>query len=196
MEPSYLFLDVETTGLDPKLHTILSIGAIYEAGHIHLEYYAKIRPTVSDWAHATEEALKVNGHTHKELTHARSLSTVYYEMLFWVMLATNGSEDSFYLVGQNPKFDLGFLQACMPKIYDLVSKRVKDIREMYSQRESKGLVPTLPKRSGALIAEALHVNPEPEPHNALEGARVVYRNFYALISLGEKKEWSIGGRSL
>ena len=58
----YIVIDTETTGLDPKRHELLSLGAIVMIDGIVTERIeVKIKPRNID--QADQEALRVNGYT-------------------------------------------------------------------------------------------------------------------------------------
>lgn len=71
-----VFVDVETTGLDPERHELLEVGAIRVDG-VHLEpstrLNLKIRPTPIGIAYADARALEVNGYSAELWADAISL---------------------------------------------------------------------------------------------------------------------------
>lgn len=191
-----LFLDLETTGLKPEEGAvILSIGAVAplrgkkNEGKI-AEFEAVVLPTPEQWAAASPRALEVNGMTWEYLTaNGRPLAAVVYDFMVW--LQDNGiSLQHYYLVGQNPEFDLSFVRYCMPELefVGFPFDGFVDIRQLYSVLVSRKVMPYLPKekggRSGKNISLALGVEPEPDVHTALEGARVVRRNYLRMLELG------------
>jgi DNA polymerase-3 subunit alpha (Gram-positive type) len=96
-----VFLDVETTGLDPKIHEIVEAAVVDVSGAVLLDQ--KYAPR--DLSVATEEALRINGYEkHPELWDgAPSLDVVEATRLLKVL------EDRI-IVAQNPYFDLSFVR--------------------------------------------------------------------------------------
>jgi len=115
-----LLIDTETGGLDPAVHSILSIAALvlnYD-GQVVDQYYALINEGEENagFITATEGALKVNGlsveRCEQEGLHPRG---VVRELLG--MLLANGMEKGCTLVGHNVAFDRDFLRRLFAKAY-------------------------------------------------------------------------------
>lgn len=179
------FIDLETTGLEPGRYVILSIGAVTSDDK---EYYAVIKPTLEQWACASPEALVINGFDWVTLdVEGRKFTEVRDEFCKW--LVENGIEQGKSLfVGQNPDFDFKFLKFFMGGYLEYINIPLPpvDVRDIYTTAINKGkLFPTAQFRHGKTISLELGVEPEPEPHNALEGAKVIRRNFEALVKLLE-----------
>lgn len=175
------FIDIETSGLEPPDAVILSIGAIADGE----EFYVVIRPTEEEWQRASPKALEVNGMTWEDVSQGISLSDAKWQLLQF-LLKHNIDEDANF-VGQNPRFDMKFLSFYMGAELDFVGAPIGkpvDIRELYKRFLVRHeLAPILEYYSGKNIANTLGVPEEPEPHNALEGARVVARNYLAIKKL-------------
>jgi DNA polymerase III epsilon subunit-like protein len=107
------FADTETTGLDQAKNDIIELS-IYRLSDdtqrtwcIKPKNYESIQP----------DALRVNGHKLEDLKHATKFgeetyldaSKVIPDIENWFLLDGVSSEDRI-LIGQNPRFDLGFLQ--------------------------------------------------------------------------------------
>lgn len=98
-----VFLDVETTGLDPAQHEILEVAAIrvtHDLQHIRT-FAAKVAPTRLHTA--SPEALAINGYDPAAWTHALTLADALDAL--WPLL------DGAIPAGHNIGFDLGFLEA-------------------------------------------------------------------------------------
>lgn len=185
--PQKLFIDLETTGLEPDEGAcILSVGAVTSDGH---EFYGVVKPTEMQWKLASPDALKLNGFTWEQLEkEGRPLSEVAGEFVQW--LADHCTSDTVY-VGMNPSFDQKFMFVFFYNelaFVDVNLSKAVDVRRMYMNGEDLRLVPRLSRRSGENISRALGVTPEDSIHNALEGAKVVMRNYDALIKILTKKE--------
>jgi DNA polymerase III epsilon subunit-like protein len=186
-----LYIDLETTGLDFSTGAcILSIGAVVDKGTKKdpiSEYYGLIIPTPAQWEKRTAEAMQVNGLSLELLeSKGRHFSDARDEFLFW--LASCGvTSGKAQVIGQNPKFDMGFLNHYMGpelRFIDFPFDEVFDNRDYYGILVNQKKVPYIKKRNSEAISAALGVEPEPWPHDALEGARVVKRNYEAMLALG------------
>lgn len=101
-----VFLDVETTGLDPAIHEIIEIAAVRVTpwGERVYAFDTKTLPTHIETA--SEEALRVNGYTPERWKDAVPLrfALVRFAMMFEGTVAP-------IVGGHNPRFDLGFTTA-------------------------------------------------------------------------------------
>jgi len=190
---SHVFVDLETSGLSPDHGAvILSIGAcvVTTRKQTPTEFSILIRPTIPQWAEANPKALEVNGLTYERLM-AEGVPFNDAVDAFCGWAVRNGvTARTFEYVGQNPAFDLRFLQHFMSGQLAMIGFPLTDpidIRDLYSILVNRRAVPYLKNRNGENISLALGVEPEPAIHDALEGARVVRRNYLKLIELGARK---------
>ena len=98
-EKRLVFLDVETSGLDPQDHEILEICLMDKDGNVLL--HSKVKPQHIESAHP--KALEINGYNEADWADAPSfaeLAPQIHELLKWCIA-----------VGHNPCFDLGFIKA-------------------------------------------------------------------------------------
>ena len=58
-----IIVDVESTGIEPEKHSILSIGAL-DFDNPENQFYGECRAW--DWAHIMDESLVVNGFSREE----------------------------------------------------------------------------------------------------------------------------------
>jgi DNA polymerase III epsilon subunit-like protein len=193
MAKNLIYLDIETSGLEPSQgHCILGIGAVVEKNVKRdpiSEFSALVIPTEMQWQLATPEALKVNGLTLEHLVeHGKPFNEVRDDFMRWLM--EHGVQSGKYTyVGQNPSFDLKFLGSFMGPELEFINfptDDVIDIRDLYSILVNRKKVRFLKYRSGKNISEAIGVEPEPDVHLAIEGARVVRRNYQKLVELGAR----------
>jgi len=193
MKSSHVFVDIETSGLSPDQGAVmLAIGACIDTTkkRTPTEFSVLIRPTIPQWAAASPKALDVNGLTYQRLMdEGIPFNDAVDAFCGWAV--ENGvTAKTFEYVGQNPAFDLGFLQRFMPGELAMINFPLADpvdIRDLYSILVNRRVVPYLKYRGGANISQALGVEPEPEVHDALEGARVVRRHYLKLIELCARK---------
>jgi len=196
-----LFVDLETSGLQHHIPDActLSIGAVAMGldGEVLDEFYCVIMPSDELMAKASPKALEVNGWTEEALRkEGIPVDEAWGKFEKWLKeLKVNATRWQY--VGQNPGFDLAFMEAEAPQIikrYGWVPDggRVFDNIDLYSVAESKFIVPFIngsrsrKGKNGKGLALALNVEPEPEIHNALEGAKLNYRVFTRMAQLTVK----------
>jgi DNA polymerase III epsilon subunit-like protein len=194
-----MLVDLETTGFQHEIPEVctVSIGAVLMGldGEVEDEFYAVICPSEELIAQARPGAMKVNGFTPDTLRELGSpAEDVWKSFAKWLKDTGITSGTSRY-IGQNPGFDLAFIEherGPIVRKYGWTKQRALDIIDLYSVSESRFIVPVLGKgrrgKSGNSIANALQVDGEPEVHNALEGAKLNYRNFTRLAQINRK--WS------
>ena len=181
-----IVVDVETTGLDPKKHSILSIGAIDLENPDNTFY---IECQIRDRAEVTDEALWINGFTKEEIKDKKkkTVKEAVEEFIEW----TTDIEDRT-IAGGNPAFDRDFIKESA-ELYDLdykFSHRTVDLHSIaYSHYLKRGEEPPRrAKRTGLNVDKILNyvgLPDEPRPHNALIGAKIEAEAFSRLI-YGEK----------
>src|SRR5574341_853555 len=181
-----IVVDVETTGLDPQKHSIVSIGAI-DFNNPTNEYYCVCSPRPG--ARIDPKALKVNGlkinwFRMEHLARVqKSLEAAVANFFCW----TKFIEDRT-LAGTNIDFDQDFLQDAA-KRYGLewpFGYRVVDLHAVcYSHHLSRGIDPPLKDGKSALsnneMLKYVGLPEEPEPHTALRGAKMEAEAFSRLI---------------
>lgn len=175
-----IIVDVETTGLNPEKHSIVSIGAI--SFFNPAEYFYE-ECSVFDGAEITIEALQVNGFTEKEITdkNKKSLESITRAFLLWI-----GNFDDKTLAGQNPSFDRNFLKASADRYkiewisHNRGVDRTVDLHSLcYAHHLKRRLVPT--DLNTNKILNYVGLSDEPKPHNALTGAKMVAEAISRLI---------------
>jgi DNA polymerase III epsilon subunit-like protein len=185
-----IVVDVETCGLDPKKNSIVAVGAL-EYERPENQFYIEHR--IWDGADIDDGALKVNGFTRQQLVDPSRTShdDAIRQFLAWAQ----GCGDRM-LAGTNVKsFDLPFLQesirragyADLPNKYGqlrpyadtLFGYHADDaptiVRSTYRQLAHQGIaVPSEFGRIGSLnkALEFVGIPREPDPHNALTGAKM------------------------
>lgn len=167
-----LFLDVETTGLDPKKNGLIQIAGIVEIDGQEIEKFNyKLKPFPGDLCNA--EALKVNGTTIETIKTFEDPISVHKQFtdLLCRHVDTYDKADKFHMVGYNVKFDDQFLREwftkCANKYYGSfffwpgIDVSVLAAMKVLNRRGTFGNFKLM------TVAKALGVNTEGPAHDAL-----------------------------
>lgn len=180
-----LSIDCEMTGLDPKIHSIISIGAV-DIANPERTFYAEC--CVWSDAQIDPAALAVNGFTEAQCrNNTKQSETQMMQKLYeWIVLS-----DEHTLLGQNVYTDREFLNEAFKRvgIGFKFSHRIVDTHSIaYGEHLRTGKV--VPRKyekpnESALnldaILQSVGIPEEPRPHNALTGAKVSAEAFYRLV---------------
>lgn len=166
-----IILDLETSGLDPQIHGMLSLGAVdFETGD---EFYGECRLGANQ--RYSLEALKINGFDGENIYDSTKQTQVelYQKFVKWA------SGRSTLVGGHNVgSFDVQFLKKVHSKQKKITKFpfqfRYVDLHSVAYQRFGESL-------SMSQICGNLGINPEPTPHNALTGAKKEYECFKILL---------------
>ena len=168
-----IIVDVETTGIDPSKHSILSIGAI---DFSNPESRFEIECSAFPGAESEPEALMITGHTRESIFDPTKPSEA--EAITKFTEWTRGVPDHT-VAGQNCYFDLEFLHAAAHRIHlDLsLPKRIVDLHSIaWMHIVKRGLlVPIDPKHKRSdmnsdYITEYVGIPSESGPHVGINGA--------------------------
>ena len=166
-------VDVETTGLSPARHGIISIGAV-EFEKPANQFYGECQ--VEKHIEIDRAALEVNGFTIEEITKTdrplpKILAKDFYEWLKPIKDKTLG--------GHNTGFDAGMLRVAFgsARLKWPFGFRLIDMHALaYGHMKSRGHTIPLIHDTSAISANTVHeyvgLPREPEPHNALVGAKM------------------------
>lgn len=170
---SMIVVDTETTGLDPKKHSIVSMGAV-DFSNPEYQFYQECR--IFDGAEITSEALEINGFFIEQIIdkNRKSLEEAVKEFFSW----SNSCADRT-LAGENPSFDRDFLRASAERygISWAFGYRTVDMHSLcYSHYLRRGLNPPSKNERTDLdtdkILNYVGLPSEPKPHHALTGVKM------------------------
>lgn len=165
-------VDIETTGLDPKESSILSLGAV-DTENPSSQFYDECR--IWDGADVSDEALAVNGFTREEITDAnkKSEAELIRDFVAWAM----DRPGNHTLLAQNVAFDSGFIRAACKRagIESGFAQRTLDVHTLcWMHMTMTGVIPPTRHQRSAINLDAVlqycGIPDEPKPHNALNGA--------------------------
>jgi len=113
-----LYLDLETSGLDPQLNAVLEIGCIIEYRDVYKELTFNCQPFPNDLVDT--EALAVNKLTEEKIRSFPNPIEVYNNLIAELTMHINkyNTKDKFVLLGYNVGFDAQFLRNFFQKNQD------------------------------------------------------------------------------
>lgn len=173
-DSSMLVLDIEGSGLHYDKHSIVSLGAI-DITNPNRQFYGECR--VWEGARIDEDALAVNGFAEAEITDPNKMSEaeLVTQFLEWSQHIGNRT-----LAGQNVSYDRDMLKAAAERAgleWDLAYRTIDTHSLCWMHMVKRGLTPPVDAqhRRSALNLDAVlnycGIPDEPEPHNALTGAK-------------------------
>jgi DNA polymerase-3 subunit epsilon len=107
-----LWLDTETTGLDPKTNSIIQVAGLVEInGEIKDKFELKCRPTPG--AVIAPESMSVTGYTEDQINSFPEPNELYKKLnsLFGKYIDKYDRADKFIIAGYNVQFDVNMLDA-------------------------------------------------------------------------------------
>ena len=177
-----IIVDTETTGVDTRLCSLLSIGAI-DFDEPSRQFYRECRAFPG--AHIEEAGLKVNGFTRADIADPTKPSDreVVEEFLAWMRTCKEWT-----LAGQNPSFDRDFLKETAHR-YHLdwpLAQRTVDLHSVaYADYTRVGKTVPLAHNHSTLnldtILEYCGIPARKDAHNALEDAKLEAEAFSRLL---------------
>jgi DNA polymerase III epsilon subunit-like protein len=192
-------VDVEASGTEAHVHSILSVGAVDMANPTS-QFYEECRAW--DGARIEDEALAVNGFSREQATDTskQSEADLVHKFIMW---AASCEETTF--AGQNVSFDRDFLREAAIRAghteWPFAHRTIDSHTLCYMHMIKRGLTPPLKegtKHSGLNLDAILNycgIPEEPQPHNALTGAKshaeVISRLLYDKKLLPEFDQYPI-----
>jgi DNA polymerase III alpha subunit (gram-positive type) len=169
-----LFVDFETTGLDPEIHEIIDIGCILcdaETMEVIAELDCPVKPEHIETA--TPIALAVNGYKAADWKEACSLAAGYE--------AFQKLSIGAVFTAQNVCFDYGFHLAALKKL------GLKENMNYHRLDVGSMAFPLIQPYVLSLdkLRLVLSMQPEPAPHRGIHGARAEYELVLKLRRMAE-----------
>lgn len=188
-----IFLDIETTGLDPFVHKPIDLAfKIYDIRNDSLvaSYQQIICQSQEEWKQCDPDSIAVNGYTYEDIKEGQSIEKTAEEVveLFTVHRIKRGH--SFFIC-QNPAFDRAFFDCIVP-VYTQEKLNWPyhwlDLASMYwvflfSEAEGKcNNLPETVNLSKNAIGKRFGIEREAEPHRAINGVEHLIKCYRAVIS--------------
>lgn len=190
-ERRYGFLDVETTGLLPFHHDLVEIGLLITNQELNTiaEWAVKVQPEAGEWQErASDIALELNGYDPAVwAADGVRLREGMHQLIRFKRAYISPTTD-FRLVSQNNTFDFGFLLAG----FHLAGVPMDAFKHKYwMDTMTLGDALGFGRVGLSAMAKKFGLEPEPEVHRALNGARLcreVFRKLKAGITWNECKD--------
>lgn len=184
-----VFLDTETSGLDPFVHVPLEIAFLIVdlfSGRELVTFSRVFQVNDAAWERRDLKSIEINGLAQQDLKAGVTCSQAAQEIevLFSKYSITN---DRALFICQNPAFDRPFFTQIVPAYRQEELQwpyHWLDLASMYWALKAKDLQKTSPYGlpvSKNTIAKALGLPPESNPHRALNGARHLLACYERLV---------------
>ena len=184
-----IVVDIEATGNDPSIHSLVSIGAV-DLKNPSRRFYGECKI----WSGALvwegdgkyyKPALEVNGFTLEQITDPKKLSLKQLLKRFFKWLEKC---ENITLIAQNPFFDTAFLKDSAKRTslkYPFGDRTVDLHAVAYTVLLQKRFNPPIKDQKSDLnttqILNFVGLPKEPTPHNALTGAIMESEAFTRLV---------------
>ena len=176
-----IFLDTETSGLDPFYHSVLEIALIiydFSSKKELTSYESILQLPLPEWKKSDPESLKVNGFTWEETQKGKPKNQIEDEIIdLFKTYRTLRGEAVF--ICQNPSFDRPFFS----QILDTPTQEKLnlpyhwlDLASMYWAKNPC----KMPINKDA-IAQSYGLPPESSPHKAMNGTRHLLACYEAVL---------------
>lgn len=106
-----IFLDIETTGLNPFKHVPIEVAFTIlnlSSGHLIAHYSSVIKQSREIWDQRDTNSIEVNGFTWEEVTNGKEPNIVGQEITSLLSSLNGIQRGSAVFICQNPSFDRSF----------------------------------------------------------------------------------------
>lgn len=189
-----IFLDMETTGLDPTKHCAIDIAfkvVDIASGDLLGAYQSVVKQPPAEWAKKDPTSVQINGYTWEEVSKGNDAPLVGQEIIA-LMRKLAIERGNAVFICQNPAFDRGFFTQLVD-VY--TQERLNwpyhwlDLASMYwvacwQKCANEGV--SLPERmnlSKNEIARAYQLPKEVEPHRAVNGVDHLILCYQAVLGV-------------
>ena len=177
-----IVIDIETSGLNPLKHSILSIGAV-DFFNPSNQFYGECK--ISEGTEIDEKALEINGFSKEEIIsqYKMELKELIFNFIVWAEKIKPK-----ILSGHNIHFDVSFLKSAFYKYgfpwifgYRTVDLHSEGFTNHLKTGKEIPIKDNRPNITSDFIHSYVGLPEEPKPHNALIGAKMESESFSRLI---------------
>jgi oligoribonuclease len=187
-----IFLDSETTGLDPQKHRVIDIAfkiIDVSTGELIASYQSIVKQPYEDWEKHDPISVQINGYTWEKIVTGKTPEVVSQEIIK-IFTEAGIQRGKAFFICQNPAFDRGFFT----QLIDVYTQEKLnwpyhwlDLASMYwallVQKHHQGNIrlPETMNLSKNEIAKACNLPPEVEPHLAINGVDHLIQCYSAVL---------------
>lgn len=164
---SFISIDIETTGLDPRTCEIIELGAVQYAVGVPTK---KLSQLVKPMGEIPSEITRLTGISSSMLNSAPDIENAFVGLQTLL-------DNSFWIVGHNVSFDLSFIKPLLPK--DKFCRL--EVRVMDTAVLARILFPRLPRFSLASLVSQFNIGRK-RAHRALDDCQAAAEIYLRLIS--------------
>lgn len=189
-----IFLDIETTGLDPHRHHVIDIAlkiVDISTGKLRNSYQSVVKQPYAAWDKRDPGSIEINGFTWDQVQAGKDPSLVAIEIIdLFSKLGIERGKSVF--ICQNPAFDRGFFTHLID-VYTqeklLWPYHWLDLASMYwallvQKQAAQGIpFPEQLNLSKNEIAKACNLPPESAPHRAMNGVNHLILCYGAVLGV-------------
>lgn len=188
-----IFLDMETTGLDPQKHRPIDIAfkiINLSCGSLIKEFQCLIRQPPQAWDQRDLSSIAINGYTWGEILEGED-PVLAGQKIINVFTDAGIQRGKAVFICQNPGFDRAFFN----QLVDVYTQEKLnwpyhwlDLASMYwtyqwqKKHEQHAVFPESINLSKNEIAKAFNLLPEEEPHRAINGVNHLIQCYQAVLN--------------
>jgi DNA polymerase-3 subunit epsilon len=188
-----VFIDTETTGIDPQKHALIQMaGIVVIDNEVKEEFDFRVRPFPEDVVDL--QALVVNNVKEEDLTgYPEPLTVIRQAEAIWRKYVDRyAKSDKFWFVGYNARFDYDFIR----RLWEKAGQRYFGAYFFFPPLDVMNLAAfhlmdrrsTLPNFKLSTVAEALGLKAEGELHDAVTDIRLTQKMFAVLTTKATQLE--------
>lgn len=193
-----VFLDTETSGLNPLKHKILELAfkiIDVKSGDLKHSFETLVSQSQTDWEKSDPESLKVNGFTWSQVSQGNKIDQIA-ESIITTFKNWNIIKGAAVFICQNPSFDRAFFsQLIDPDTQEALNWPYHwlDLASMYwAENIQKGIkkLGPFPWDTGVSkdrISSVYRLPAEAKPHRAMNGVNHLLLCYEAIVGFPEKK---------
>lgn len=174
----YLWLDTETTGLDPEKNGLIEIGGLVEVGG-KIEHEFSINSGIFEADEISEGAAQLQGLSiddfAKQINDYQTPLKAFRELyiILNAFIDPYKKEDKFTVAGYNPAFDIAFIEAFFkklgdPYLYSYIRRPLIDVLSICRYLSWAGII-NVENHKLVTVCEAFGI--ELNAHTALDDIR-------------------------
>ena len=192
-----VFLDTETSGLNPHKHKILELAykiIDVKSGDLKHSFETIVFQPQDEWQKADPESLKINGFSWEQISQGTKADQLA-ETIIVTFKDWDIKKGSAVFICQNPSFDRAFFsQLIDPDIQEALGWPYHwlDLASMYwaeNIRKGKNQLGPFPWETGVSkdrISSVYRLPPEDKPHRAMNGVNHLLLCYEAVVGFPEK----------